>query len=44
MLERTNAQLMKLPCRRLGPVVIATKRGHKPVYGYEYRRASNASG
>jgi hypothetical protein len=44
MPERANAQLMKLPCRKLGLVVIPAKREHKLVYGCEYRRASNSNG
>ena len=35
---------MKLPCSKPGLVVISAKRGHKLVYGFEYRRASNAIG
>jgi len=43
MLERSQAQLMKFPCRKLGLVVIASKNAHKPVYGYESREAPAAS-
>ena len=36
MLERSHAQLVKFPCRRLGLVVVAAKRVHQPVHGYRY--------
>src|SRR5450759_2029658 len=41
MLERSNAQLEKFPCRKLGLVVFAAKSAHKPVYGYKYRVGSS---
>ena len=44
MLERSHAQLEKFPCRKLGMVVVAAKRAHKPVYGYEYRAGSASRG
>jgi Mrp family chromosome partitioning ATPase/capsular polysaccharide biosynthesis protein len=40
MLERSHAQLTKLPCRKLGLVLISSKRAHGPYYGYHYHRAS----
>jgi len=40
MLERSHAQLVKLPCRKLGLVLISSKRAHGPYYGYHYHRAS----
>ncbi len=38
LLERAHAQLAKLPCRKLGLVVISNKRAHGPYYGYHYHR------
>ena len=43
MLERSHAQLMRFPSRKLGLVVIASKSVHKPVYGYESRQAPASS-
>jgi Mrp family chromosome partitioning ATPase len=43
MLERSHAQLMKFPCRKLGSVVVAAKRVRKPAYGYEYRGAPSSN-
>jgi non-specific protein-tyrosine kinase len=37
-LERSHAQLAKLPCRKLGLIVISSKRAHGPYYGYHYHR------
>jgi len=44
MLERSNAQLEKFPCRKLGLVVVAAKSAHKPVYGYKYQAGSSPRG
>jgi polysaccharide biosynthesis transport protein len=38
LLERAQAQLAKLPCRKLGLVLISNKRAHGPYYGYHYHR------
>jgi polysaccharide biosynthesis transport protein len=38
LLERAHAQLAKLPCRKLGLVIISNKRAHGPYYGYHYHR------
>jgi len=44
MLERSQAQLEKFPCRKLGLVVVAAKSAHKPVYGYKYRASESPRG
>jgi len=38
LLERAHAQLAKLPCRKLGLIIISNKRAHGPYYGYHYHR------
>jgi len=42
MLERSQAQLQRLPCRKLGLVVIAAKRERSAAYGYERRYATSS--
>lgn len=37
MLERSRAQLERIPCRKLGMVIVAAKHTHKAAYRYEYR-------
>lgn len=37
MLERSQAQLERFPCRKLGMVVVAAKHSHQAAYRYEYR-------
>lgn len=44
MLERSQAQLERFPCRKLGMVVVATKQARRAGYGYEYRAASSPKG
>jgi len=37
MLERSQAQLERLPCRKLGMVIVAGRHTRKAAYRYEYR-------